>query len=101
MRLPSARRVAGAYGPYAAQHALLIDRVDEVVVGAAPAQALVAGDESLGVLDDGRSHVDAAGALDAFQPWRAVDLEDLGAARSLEHVHAGHLEAHDLRCGHG
>ena len=42
--------------------------------------------------DNCAGNVDSARALNPLKARRAVDLQDLGAALGLEHVHAGDLE---------
>ena len=61
---------------------LLVDRFGDTVIDVALAAPLVPREESLGVLHDGAGDVDAARALDALEPGRAVDLEDLRPARA-------------------
>src|SRR5437870_8988096 len=102
LRRWSARRLAARAGRADfGDGSLELDRVQDAGVDGAFASSLVTHDEALGALHDGGRHVDAARPLDPFEPGRAVDLEDLRPARSLEHVDARHLEPHGARRGDG
>src|SRR5690349_3451013 len=71
------------------------------VVSPAMPDPLITRHKPLRVLDDRRGHVHTAGALDSLEPRRAIDLEDLGPVRPLQHVDAGDVEAHHAGGGYG
>ena len=48
------------------------------------------------IVDHGARHVDAGGALDAFEARGAVDLQHHGTVLGVEHVDAGDVEPEDL-----
>src|SRR5690606_25155088 len=48
------------------------------------------------VVDDRSGDVELCAGLDTLEAWRRIDLHDLRAIASLEHVDAGDAQSHDL-----